>query len=280
MNSQPVLIIGKNGKTGARVQRRLDALGISSRAVSRSSFPQFDWEDSNTWRAALEGTRTAYVTFQPDLAIPTAEQTIKNFLQLATDLGLEHIVLLSGRGEDGAQRAERALQQSGISWNVVRTSWFDQNFSEGFMIEGILNGEFALPAGDVVEPFIDVDDIADVVVATLTKPHLRNRLFEITGPRAMSFAQCIKEISCAIGYAVNYQAISVDDFVTSLRDHGEPEGMQWLMRELFSVVLDGRNSNVTSDIEEVLGRPATDFSEYIEKVITSGVWNQRFPQKL
>ena len=278
MNSQPIMIIGKNGKTGSRVQQRLRALGLHTRAVSRSSAPAFDWEDSKTWRAAMQGTRAAYVTFQPDLAIPTAEQTIRDFVQLAIDLGLEHIVLLSGRGEDGAQRAEQVLQQSAIPWNVVRASWFNQNFSEGFMIEGILNGELVLPAGEVVEPFIDVDDIAEVVVAALTRPHLRNQLFEVTGPRAMTFEQCIKEISDAVGYCVNFKSVSVNGFITSLREQGAPEDMQWLMRELFSVVLDGRNSKVMSGVEDVLGRPATDFRTYIQKVITSGAWAQNRAQ--
>lgn len=279
MNLQPILIIGKNGKTGGRVQQRLEALGMITRAVSRSSTPAFDWQDSTTWRAAMEGARAAYVTFQPDLAIPTAEQTIKDFVQLAIDLGLEHIVLLSGRGEEGARRAEQVLQQNAIGWNVVRASWFDQNFSEGFMIEGILNGELALPAGDVVEPFIDVDDIADVVVATLTRADLRNQLFEVTGPRAMTFEQCMEEISDALGYCVNYQSIPVNSFITSLREQGAPEEMQWLMRELFTVVLDGRNSEVLTGVEDVLGRPATDFRDYIQKVIASGCWDQNLVQQ-
>lgn len=279
MNFEPILIIGKNGKTGSRVQQRLDALGISNRAVSRSSSPAFDWEDSNTWRAAMEGTRAAYVTFQPDLAIPTAENTIGEFVRLAMEVGLEHIVLLSGRGEEGAQRAESVLQKSGMAWNVVRASWFNQNFSEGFMIEGILNGELALPAGEVVEPFVDVDDIAEVAVAALTKPHLRNQLFEVTGPRAITFEQCVKEISVACGYPVKFKSISVAAFVNSLGEQGAPEELQWLMKELFSVVLDGRNSKVMPGIQNVLGRPATDFSEYIQKVLASGVWAKNISQQ-
>ena len=275
---KPIVIIGKNGKTGSRVNRGLKTLGLATRAVSRSSTPAFDWEDSATWRPVLEGARAAYVTFQPDLAVPTAEQSISELVQLAIELDVEHIVLLSGRGEAGAERAEKVLQQSGIEWNVIRASWFDQNFSEGFMIEGILSGELALPAADVLEPFIDIDDIADVAVAVLTKSHLRNKLFEVTGPRALSFKQCVNEISQALDYPVKYTTIKIDEFVNTLRDLGEPKEMQWLMRELFTVVLDGRNSEVKTGVEEALGRPATDFSEYIQKVIVSGAWSRHSNQ--
>lgn len=273
MNQSPILIIGKNGKTGSRVNQRLQALGYATRALSRSTSPSFDWEQPDTWRTAIEGTRTAYVTYQPDLAVPRAESHITEFVRVAADAGLEHIVLLSGRGEAGAERAEEVLKASGISWNIVRASWFAQNFSESFMLDGILAGELVLPAGDIVEPFIDVDDIADVAVAALTRPDLRNRLFEVTGPRALTFVQCIKEISEAIGYPLKYTRIPVDAYINELNEQGVPQDLQWLLRELFTEVFDGRNSNVMSGVEEALGRPATDFKTYVQKAIASGVWN-------
>ena len=218
MHTSPILIIGKNAKTGWRVERRLQDLGYATRAVSRSTSPAFDWQDRDTWRAAMAGTRAAYVTFHPDLAIPAAEQSIRDFTALAVELGLEHLVLLSGRGEDGARRAERVVEECGLDWNVVRASWFMQNFSENFMIEGILGGELMLPAGDVVEPFVDVDDIADVAVAALTRPQLRNRVFEVSGPRAMTFAECVAAISEAVGYPVSYTQVPIDEFIGGMRE--------------------------------------------------------------
>jgi len=272
MQQPPILIIGKNGKTGSRVNQRLQTLGYATRPVSRSTHPSFDWDNPATWRPALEGTRAAYVTYQPDLAVPAAESTIKAFVRVAAEAGLEHIVLLSGRGEEGAERAEAILKASGLSWNIVRASWFCQNFSESFMLEGILAGELVLPAGDTVEPFIDADDIADVAVAALTEPRHRNKLFEVTGPRALTFAQCIQEMSAALGRPVKYTCVPIDVYINALREQGVPEDMQWLLRELFTVVFDGRNSNVMPGVEEALGRPATDFTTYVQKTLELGVW--------
>ena len=273
MNNSPILIIGKNGKTGSRINRRLQAQGLQTRAVSRSTTPAFDWEDSSTWQAAIKGSSTAYVTYQPDLAVPNAEAAIKAFLSIAADSGLKHIVLLSGRGEQGAERAEDLLKASGLSWNIIRASWFSQNFSESFMLEGIMTGELILPAGDTPEPFIDVDDIADVAVAALTRPELKNKLFEVTGPQALSFAQCIAEISQALGRTVKYTQVPVDDYIFALHEQGVAEQMQWLLLELFTVVFDGRNSHPMHGVEEALGRPAGDFKTYVQKTIDSGVWN-------
>jgi len=273
MKQSPILIIGKNGKTGARVNQRLQTLGYTTRPVSRSTNPSFDWNDPKTWRQAIEGTTSAYVTYQPDLAVPHAEATIKSFIQVASEAGLKHIVLLSGRGEEGAQRSEKILQESGIDWNIVRCSWFSQNFSESFMLEGILAGELVLPAADTLEPFVDADDIADVVVASLTNPKHRNRLYELTGPRSLNFAQCIKEISEELGRPVKYTPVPVDDYIEALREQGAPEDLQWLLRELFTVVFDGRNCKTMPGIEEALGRPATDFKTYVQKTVKSGVWD-------
>lgn len=273
MENSPILIIGKNGKTGARVNQRLQGLGYTTRPVSRTTSPAFDWEDPDTWEAAIKGTHAAYVTYQPDLAVPRAEATIKAFLTVAAEAGLKHIVLLSGRGEEGAQRAEQALIDSGLSWNIVRCSWFSQNFSESFMLEGILAGELILPAAEIPEPFVDVDDIADVAVEALTNPDHRNKLFELTGPRAMTFTQCVAEISHALGRPIKYTSIPVDTYIHALKEQGVPEDYQWLLRELFTVVFDGRNSHVMHGIEEALGRPATDFQSYVQKTIKSGGWD-------
>jgi len=162
---------------------------------------------------------------QGDRPAPPENRTSPVVVRVAAECGLKHIVLLSGRGEQGAQRAEEVLMASGLSWNVVRASWFYQNFSESFMLEGILAGELVLPAGDTVEPFIDADDIADVVVAVLTRPGLVNKLYEVTGPRALSFAQCIQEISDALGRPVKYTRVPIDAYINALREAGAPEDL-------------------------------------------------------
>ncbi|MCU7840955.1 MAG: NmrA family NAD(P)-binding protein [Candidatus Thiodiazotropha sp. (ex Troendleina suluensis)] len=279
MKHSPILIIGKNGKTGSRVNTRLQALGYDTRQVSRSTTPSFDWEKPQTWRSVIDGCASAYVTYQPDLAVPHAEPAIREFVRIAREVGLKHIVLLSGRGEAGAQRVEEVLKSSGISWNIVRASWFYQNFSESFMLEDILAGELVLPAEETLEPFIDADDIADVAVAALTDPGHRNKLFEVTGPRALTFAQCMREISEALGRPVKYSTVPIDVYIDTLREQGVPETMQWLLRELFTVVFDGRNSQVMSGVEEALGRPATDFKAYVQKSIESGVWDTGMQRK-
>jgi uncharacterized protein YbjT (DUF2867 family) len=268
----PVLIIGGAGKTGGRVNSLLKARGLATRPVSRSTAPSFDWNRPEGWAAVLDGVSAAYVTYQPDLAVEGSSEAIAELTRLAREKGLERVVLLSGRGEPGAQRAEAVLQASGVPWTCVRASWFDQNFSESYLLDGVLAGEIALPAGPIPEPFIDVDDIADVVVAALTDERHANRLYEVTGPRSLTFSQAVEEISRAIGRPIRYVQVSPADFVTSMRAYA-PEDIVQLLHELFTVVLDGRNSQPMHGVQEALGRPARDFSDYVRRTAASGVWN-------
>lgn len=274
MTQAPILIIGGAGKTGARVDALLKARGIVTRPVSRSTQIPFDWSRPEGWAAALAGVSKAYVTYQPDLAVEGSTEAITELSRLALENGLEQVVLLSGRGEPGAQRAEAALQASGVPWTNVRASWFDQNFSEGYLLDSVLAGEIALPAGPVPEPFIDVDDIAEVVVAALTDKRYLNKLYEVTGPRALTFAQAVDEIAKATGRPIRFVQSTPEEFAAAMRPY-VPEDVVQLLLELFTVVLDGRNVQVTHGVEEALGRPARDFYDYVRRTVATGVWSVR-----
>jgi uncharacterized protein YbjT (DUF2867 family) len=85
--------------------------------------------------------------------VPGAAHEIAAFAELAVKSGVRRIVLLSGRGEEGAALCEEALRASGADWTILRCSWFAQNFSEGAFVEQVLSGVVALPVGSVKEPF-------------------------------------------------------------------------------------------------------------------------------
>jgi uncharacterized protein YbjT (DUF2867 family) len=271
--SEPTLVLGATGKTGRRVAERLEGRGVAVRVGSRSAEPAFDWEDRATWGPALEGAAAAYVSYYPDLAVPGAADTVGAFAEQAADTGLRRLVLLSGRGEEEAQRTERLVQEAATEWTVVRCSWFNQNFSENYLLEPILTGEVALPAGEEPEPFVDAEDIADVAVAALTEDGHANHVYELTGPRLLTFAEALGEIGRTTGREVRYVPVSVDDYVAALAEHDVPEDLVGLLRYLFTEVLDGRNAKLADGVERALGRRPRDFSEYARATAATGVWN-------
>ncbi|MFK3841273.1 NAD(P)H-binding protein [Serratia sp. NPDC087055] len=274
-NGSPILVLGATGKTGSRVAARLQQLEIPVRAAHRRAAIPFDWQNSTTWHTALQGVKKLYLSFQPDLAVPGAIDTLEHFCQQAVNRGVQKIVLLSGRGEDEARQAEDVVKNSGADWTVLRASWFMQNFSESFILDDLLNGQVYLPPGEIPEPFIDAEDIADAAVAALTQPGHSNTLYELSGPRLMTFAQAVGEIALASGREIHYQQVPVADYVDYLREAQLPAEMIALLEYLFSTVLDGRNASVTDGIQRSLGRAPRDFSAYIADTAASGVWQPR-----
>jgi len=270
---QPILIIGGTGKTGRRVAEKLTAKGVATRVASRSGETRFDWNDTTTWGAALDGVSAAYVTYFPDLAVPEAPPAVREFARLAAERGVQRLVLLSGRGEVEAQRCERIVLDTNPDWTVVRASWFNQNFSEGFFVDLLRDGVLALPAGDVREPFIDAEDIADIAVAALTGGGHEGQIYEVTGPRLMTFAEAVEEIARATDRELRYEEIPVENFVRGMLEEKVPEEFVSLTRYLFETVLDGRNASTTDGVQRALGRPPRDFAAFARKAAATGVWS-------
>jgi uncharacterized protein YbjT (DUF2867 family) len=271
-NTGVTLVIGGTGKTGRRVAGRLQERGIETRIVSRSGEVSFDWNDPETWNAALDGVHAAYISYAPDLAIPGATDSIRAFVEQAVASGVTRFVLLSGRGEEEAQACERIVQESGVDWTVVRASWFTQNFSEGEFLEMVLDGAITLPATDVAEPFVDANDIADVAVAALTESGHAGEIYELTGPRLLTFADVAREISEAAGRDVQFVEIPAEAFASAVAKSGAPAEIAWLLNYLFETVLDGRNAYLTDGVQRALGRPPKDFSDYAREIAATGVW--------
>ncbi|MFG2497995.1 NAD(P)H-binding protein [Streptomyces sp. NPDC048441] len=268
-----VLVTGASGKTGRRVAEAADAAGFTVRAASRSGAVRFDWYDPSTWDDALRGADAAYLAYMPDVGAPGASETVGAFARRAVELGVRHLVLLSARGEDQAEPTERAVRESGARWTVVRASWFAQNLSEGPLLDGMRAGELVFPAGEVLEPFIDARDIADVVVAVLRpESGYAGQVLEISGPRLLSFRDAVGEISAAAGREIRYVPVSAREYGGALAEYGVPAEEAEFLIELFETNLDGRNAYLSAGVREVLGRAPRDFAEFAREQAEAGVW--------
>ncbi|TYB69811.1 NAD(P)H-binding protein [Nonomuraea sp. PA05] len=257
-----ILVLGGTGKTGRRVADRLTSLGLPVRVGSRSAAPAFDWQDRGTWQAALDGVTAVYLSYYPDLAFPGAHDDIKAFTELAVRSGVRKLVLLSGRGEPEAEASERTVRESGVDWTILRCSWFMQNFTEDFLLGAVLDGVIALPAADVPEPFLDVEDIADVAVAALTEEGHAGRLYELTGPRLLTFADVAEELTEITGRRIAFVRVTAEEYMAAAVRHGVPREAAEGLGHLFTDILDGRNASVTDGVRDALGRPARDFADF------------------
>jgi uncharacterized protein YbjT (DUF2867 family) len=240
MTNTTILVIGSTGKTGKRVADQLEKRGIDVRHGSRSADIPFDWDNPQTWAPAVAGVDKVYLTYYPDLAVPGSVDAVSTPTELAKDAGVSRLVLLSGRNEAEAEKAERVVVASGLGWTIVRCAFFAQNFNEGARLDEVLAGPVSLPVDHVQEPFVDVDDIAE-------------------------------EIGAAAGRDINFVSVPVDYYTAMLTEFGLPQDFIWLLNHLFTEVL-GSKVQLGDGVQRALGREPKDFTDYARETAATGVW--------
>ena len=268
-----IAVLPGSGKTGARVAQRLRDAGATVRASSRSTTPPFDWADEATWRAHLDGADAAYVTHVPDIAVPGADRAVGRLAALAADAGLTRLVLMLGRGQRNSQAAEDAARAAFPATTVLHASWFIQEFSEGSLRDPVLEGVVALPVGDVPEPFVDLDDLADVAVAALLEAHHEGRTYDVTGPQSLTFAEAIAVVSAAAGRDVRLEVVELEAFCAGVRADGMPEETVEVLAHNFGEVLDGRNAEPQDGVEAVLGRQPATAAAAMRRAAHADAWD-------
>ncbi|MER8069778.1 NAD(P)H-binding protein [Streptomyces sp. NPDC094034] len=278
MSNDTTLVLGATGKTGRRIVSRLRLHGTPVRAASRSSLTRFDWSDPEGWDSALRGISVAYVV------APRVPGPVHEFVARAEAAGVRRLVLLSGRGADtwgdsafglDMRSAEEAVRGSALEWTILRPSNFAQNFDEDVFHAPLVAGELALPAGAVPEPFIDVDDVADAATKVLTEAGRHaGRVYELTGPRALTFGEAVELISRASGRPLTYRRISPAEYAAALVEEGLSEEDAHHVAEMFVLMERGLIAATTDDLATLLGRAPRTFEEYVVRTAAAGAWRR------
>lgn len=276
---QNILILGGTGKTGRRIARRLHAAGQPMRTASRTSGDiRFDLEDPTTWAPALDGVTAAYVV-EPDLQTsPDGQARIPRFVTEAVAAGVRRLVLLSAPGVEAddnhpLKTAEEAVRGSGVDWTILRPTWFSQNFSETFWLPGILAGTLSLPTGDGRTPFIDAEDIADVAVSALTEDRHSGQIYELTGPRAISFGEVADLINKATGRTIRHVDVDPEVHIERQVAGGFPPDVARVLTEILVAIRNGWAAALSDGVERALGRPPRPFEDYVAETAAAGHWN-------
>ncbi|GAA3680331.1 NAD(P)H-binding protein [Nonomuraea antimicrobica] len=269
MSISSILVTGGTGKTGRRVAALLDRRGVPARVASRSGSVRFDWTDETTWDPALAGVRAVYLVDSQDVG---AAAEVRAFTERAVARGVDRLVLLSARvwaemGDPAGLAVEKAVREAGVAWTILRPSWFAQNFGEDPLIAGAMaGGDLRLPTGEGQEPFIDAEDIAEVAVAALTGDGHTGQIYELSGPRALTWGQAVAEIARTTGRAVRFTPISDEQYRTELAAAGHPDDHAEITSALFAHIRHGRGAALSDGVRRALGREPADFASYARRL--------------
>ncbi|MFJ8061872.1 NAD(P)H-binding protein [Streptomyces sp. NPDC096142] len=263
-----ILVLGGNGKVGRRLIGALREDGHQGVAASRSSALRFDWRDPSTWKAAI-GSADGVFVVGPGSAHDWSG-LLSAFLHRAGEAGVRHAVLLSARGVEflpggAVDLAERALTASPVPWTVLRPSHFAQNFTEAMFAP--VDGVITAPVGDAAEPFVDVQDVAEVAARILARgTHVSERI-ALSGPAALTFRQAAGVLAAASGTAVRFRSEDPSAHAARLTEAGTPPGyVEWRMAMLEGIRT-GADAYLSQGVEEVLGRPATAFADWAAREV-------------
>ena len=115
-------------------------------------------------------------------------------------------------------------------------------------------------------------NVEDDLAALTTDDHA-GLVHEVTGPRLLTFADVAAELSVALGRPISYLPVTPEEYAAAAVQAGVPVEEVGPLTDLFVEVLDGRNASVTDGVEQPLGRPARDFTDYVRRTAATGVWS-------
>lgn len=274
-----ILVTGATGTVGSEVVAQLLAAGQPVRVLTRSpekaakyaahvEIAQGDLANPESLIAAFAGIDKVFL-LATGLDIPKLEA---NAVDAAKKAGVKHIVKLSAAGaeiEPGIQlgrwhrESEKYLEESGIAWTILRPGSFDSNtlsWAGTIKEKGMV---FHVTGNGKTTP-IDPADIAAVAVAALTTPGHERKIYNLTGPEALSVEEQVARISKTIGKPI--QAIDTPEAAarSGMLAQGMPHPLVEAVLELMALTRGGHGGATTTTVEEVLGRKARTFDAWLQ----------------
>lgn len=163
--------------------------------------------------------------------------------------------------EDWAPRVERAVRDSARTWTVLRPGWFMQVFTDSRFWLGDLveHGRLPFPSGGQPVSWIDARDIGAVAARALLDTRHEGRIYELSGPAALTLPRTADVLAEAVGRPVEHVELSMEEAVA------DTEGFERRNTEgAFERIRLGRAKGVTQTVEHVTGRPARSLRDFVD----------------
>lgn len=277
-----ILVTGATGDIGKRTIEALAGSGLTIKAAIRSAGQAggiealgaqpvvFDFGDPAGMAAAMQGVdRLFLLTPFVEFSRPLVEAA----LGAAREAGVSHVVRMSAIGADAEGplavgrdhgAAEAAVIDSGLSWTILRPSFFQDNplrFQGGAIAAtGAFYGSADQGAASSVSP----DDIAAVAAAVLRDPEAHaGKTYTLTGPEPLTEHEVAAVLSEASGREVRYVSMPGEQLLAAMIGQQTPAWQAQALVDLDMVKRMGWAASVSPDVEQILGRPGLTLAKHL-----------------
>ncbi|WP_375436536.1 SDR family oxidoreductase [uncultured Hymenobacter sp.] len=285
-NSSPtILLTGATGNIGTELSRLLSSAGVPFRALVRSlqdpraqqlqalpgaELVTGDLNQPETVAPALIGIERAFLlTNSSELA--EAQQLA--FVNLAQQAGVHHIVKLSQWAADRNSPVrflryhavvEAAIEASGLTYTFLRPNLFMQGLL-AFRDSIAAQGKFFAAIGEAKVSAVDVRDIAAAAVAALTEPGHENKIYNLTGPEALTHAQMAAQLAAALGKPVAFQDVPAEAMHAAVLEIGFPAWQAEGLMEDYAHYHRGEAATVATGVQEATGHAPRPFAAFAQE---------------
>lgn len=273
-----ILVTGATGHTGSLVASGLCKRGFDVRALVRDRSRAASLEEQGievvvgdldepaSLPGAVAGVDKIYlVTWNG----PTAERQREAVVDAARRNGQSHIVMGGALGPhsriiDQIDGANRHLKASGLPWTILQPTFFMQNLMGAKAT--IAQGQLYWDLADGRLPAIDIRDIADAAVAVLTSDGHVGKVYDLTGPEAISVADMAAIFSKELGHEVHYVPVSTEAARRARLEMGFPAWVADGFGELMAgFATNWAAARTTDNVARLTGHPARSFAQFVRE---------------
>jgi uncharacterized protein YbjT (DUF2867 family) len=272
-----ILVTGATGTIGSATVEALKSRGAKFKVGVRSAekakqlgaeSTHFDFDDFNSYLPALQGVEKVFLL--PPISASSLGYTLQ-LVAAAKRAGVKHLVKLSVIGADSDPgisltrqhfAGERELRASGLAWTMLRPTFFMQNFVNYYGVDPKKDGPVYLAHAEGRTTWVDARDVAEVAAAVLTTEGHEGKVYDLTGPAAVSSAEALAMLGQALGHKYDYMNVPPEAADKALADMGAPLWMVDGFGELSWLIRNGYASAVAPGVTQVLGREPRTFESW------------------
>lgn len=274
-----IVVTAATGQLGRHVVEGLRQQGVKFAAGARNTAAdlgvevrELDYNKPETIESALQGAEKVLLISGSEVGQRVAQHTA--VVEAAKKAGVQHIVYTSAPHADTTslvlapehKATEEAILASGLPYTILRNGWYHENYED--KIKGAAQtGEIVGAAGDGRVASAARKDFADAAVAVLTQPGHENKIYELTGDVAWTFAEFADEIAKVADRPVVYRNVSVEELAQHLAGQGLPAEVAGFVAAIDGNIAEGTLGHTPGDLRTLIGRPTTPVSVAIKEIL-------------